>query len=288
MVYTRKNQNQLTSTEKRKFVNAVLELKKKGQYDEFVRTHIDYYVSDGEAGLRVAHMTPSFLPWHRRFLLDFETALRAVDDEVTVPYWDWTVDRTTGSSLWADDFLGGNGRDGDRQVTTGPFAYATGDWTIKETVTDVAFLVRDFGDPGDPVELPTKDELAGATDDPVYDVAPWDSTATSGFRNKLEGWVDASGKERWCTHNLVHRWVGGHMLGGASVNDPVFWLHHAFVDRVWSRWQQDHPDAVYLPADPPGTGSDQHGRIVARNEPLPPWTVTPGSLDDHGTIYQYT
>jgi hypothetical protein len=33
--------------------------------------------------------------------------------------------------------------------------------------------------------------------------------------------------------NLVHRWVNGNMVSMASPNDPVFWLHHANIDRLW-------------------------------------------------------
>ncbi|GHH69285.1 tyrosinase [Streptomyces sulfonofaciens] len=287
MVYTRKNQNALTATEKRRFVNAVLALKRTGEYDEFVRIHITYYVSDGEPGLRVAHMTPSFLPWHRRYLLEFERALQRVDSSVTVPYWDWTVDRSRTSSLWAADFLGGNGRDGDRRVTTGPFAYRQGNWTLRENVTDDPFLVRDLGYPAQPIALPTKAELAVATRQKTFDAAPWNSTSASGFRNKLEGWGSGSGNAQYQLHNRVHRWVGGQMLGGSSPNDPVFWLHHAMIDRVWSSWQKAHPGAAYLPATPPGRNSSQYRRIVARNEAMPPWNVKPSQLEDHSKIYRY-
>ncbi|RRR75725.1 tyrosinase family protein, partial [Streptomyces sp. RP5T] len=188
MAYTRKDVSTLTAGEKRRFVNALLELKRRGEYDEFVRTHIQYYVSDGEDGLRTAHMAPSFLPWHRRFLLDLERALRRVDSSVTVPYWDWTRDRATTSAPWTRDLLGGNGRRSDRQVMTGPFAYASGNWTLREGVTDTEFLTRDLGRAAAPIALPTRSELEGALADPVYDVSPWDSTVTRGFRNKLEGW----------------------------------------------------------------------------------------------------
>src|SRR5690606_11493894 len=68
VAYTRKNVTALTRSEKRRFVDALLAVKRRGEYDEFVRMHIDYYTADGERGLRAAHMTPSFLPWHRRFL----------------------------------------------------------------------------------------------------------------------------------------------------------------------------------------------------------------------------
>ncbi|TGA93791.1 tyrosinase family protein [Streptomyces sp. MZ04] len=289
MVYTRKNQSRLTSAEKRRFVNAVLELKRKGRYDEFVRTHVEHYVADGDDGLRVAHMTPSFLPWHRRFLLDFERALQRVDSSVTVPYWDWTADRTPGASIWGASLLGGNGRRSDRQVVTGPFAHTNGHWKIKVGATNGAFLMRDLGRPHDPIELPTKHELDWAMRDPVYDTAPWDSTSDEGYRNKLEGWTSGIGNSKWRNHNRVHRWVGGHMLGGASVNDPVFWLNHAFVDLLWDRWQARHPrSAPYLPAEPPRVGTGMgRGRVVARGEGMPPWDVKPEELFSHRGIYRY-
>ena len=118
--------------------------------------HIDHYVSDGDGGLRTAHMAPTFLPWHRRFVLELEKALRRIDDSVSVPYWDWTRDRTTTSAPWTADLLGGNGRRSDRRVMTGPFAYGTGRWTITEGLTDVEYLTRDFGYPRNPIALPTR------------------------------------------------------------------------------------------------------------------------------------
>ncbi|MDF3140208.1 MULTISPECIES: tyrosinase family protein [unclassified Streptomyces] len=285
MVYVRKNVSKLTRTERRRFVEALLEIKRSGEYDEFVRLHIEHFVGDGDRGLRAAHMTPSFLPWHRQFVLDLEGALQRVDSSVTVPYWDWTRDRSTTSVPWTDDLLGGTGRPVDRQVMTGPFAYRTGNWTIRESITNVEFLTRNLGRPRDPIDLPTRDDLSWALKDPVYDVAPWDSTVTKGFRNKMEGW--GNGRVVWRNHNRVHRWVGGVMLGGASVNDPVFWLVHAFVDMQWQRWQRRHRKHRYLPAKPPGRGSAQYGRIVARHERLPPWDMTPDELEDMSTIYRY-
>ena len=37
----------------------------------------------GEEGYR------RFLPWHRAYLIQFERALRSVDDSLSIPYWDW-------------------------------------------------------------------------------------------------------------------------------------------------------------------------------------------------------
>lgn len=90
----RKNQADLTATEKRNFIDAVLELKRSGRYDEFISTHNAFIIGDTDNGERTGHRSPSFLPWHRRFLLQFEQALQSITPSVMLPYWDWTVDRT--------------------------------------------------------------------------------------------------------------------------------------------------------------------------------------------------
>ena len=49
----------------------------------------------------------------------------------------------------------------------------------------------------------------------------------TGFQTLLEGSVHAG------THNAV----GGDMKGSASPTDPLFWLHHSFIDKTWADWQ---------------------------------------------------
>jgi hypothetical protein len=89
-------------------------------------------------------------------------------------------------------------------------------------------------------------------------------------------------------HNLVHMWVGGSMTTMTSPNDPVFWLHHCFMDRLWTDWQMMHQDqARYLP--------DGGAPIKGHNlkDPMPPWntpneTIRPVDVlttTDHGYHY---
>lgn len=43
-------------------------------------------------------------------------------------------------------------------------------------------------------------------------------------------------------HNTGHVWVGGSMSTIANAPaDPIFWMHHAEIDRIWSEWQTLHP-----------------------------------------------
>jgi tyrosinase len=42
-------------------------------------------------------------------------------------------------------------------------------------------------------------------------------------------------------HNSGHVWVGGSMLSVPTAPaDPVFWMHHAEIDRLWAEWQGSH------------------------------------------------
>src|SRR6267378_2401282 len=41
-------------------------------------------------------------------------------------------------------------------------------------------------------------------------------------------------------HGWVHNAVGGTMGSSRSPADPLFWLHHAMVDRLWSIWATAH------------------------------------------------
>ncbi|MBA2278691.1 MAG: tyrosinase family protein [Chloroflexia bacterium] len=267
-VRCRKNQATLTAAEKARFVAAVLALKANGTFDTYVADHM--------GAMPNAHRGPAFLPWHREFLRRFELDLQKIDPQVTLPYWNWTVDNSVTSSLWDPSFLGGNGRPADGWVTTGPFAHSTGNWNL---IHDGPALRRRFGMSA--ASLPTPFDLNLAMSDATYDVSPWDRFSTSGFRNKLEGWINGPQ-----LHNLVHVWVGGSMGPMSSPNDPVFFLHHCFVDKLWADWQRMHPGSGYLPVSGGPAGHNL-------GNAMQPWlgrgeTVTSASLLDHHALgYAY-
>jgi len=78
-------------------------------------------------------------------------------------------------------------------------------------------------------------------------------------------------------HGAVHIWVGGTM-SDASVSpaDPVFWLHHGNLDRLWWDWYNS-PQGNHQ--NPPLTGSDAL---------MDPWTYTEPDTRDIGSLgYAY-
>jgi tyrosinase len=264
----RKNQASLTAAERKAFVDAVLALKKRGTYDTFVQIHSDFMLGDPDGGGVTAHGAPSFLPWHRQLLLEFEGVLQTVNPAVTIPYWDWTVDNQATSSIFADDFMGGDGRLDDDVVTTGPFAGANGQWPITVTPDDGPQLFRSFGRFGQAV-LPSKADLDSVMSRTIYDTPPW--TSDTSFRYTVESLL----------HSPPHVWVAGQMVSGSSPNDPLFWLHHCMIDKVWTEWQRLHPAAGYQPVEPT-TG------LVHLDGLMKPWkTTTPKQMLDVSQLYTY-
>lgn len=269
----RKNQSRLTKDEKSRFVAAVKELKASGVYDRYVSIHRRAMM---DVRPDPAHGGPAFLPWHREYLWRFERELQKVDPTVTIPYWNWVRDRSPGAMPFTPDFLGGNGRRRDGMVTDGPFAYPTGEWTLR--VRDMnrmpRFLARFMGSG---MNLPTGRDIARVLRTKPFDTRPWDfgSDPRRSFRAALED-----------HHNAVHVWVGGTMGMATSPNDPVFWMHHAMIDRLWAMWQKRNPREPYRPRR---NGPRGH----KLNDPMWPWRrtrrqPTPRKVLDHSRLgYSY-
>jgi tyrosinase len=297
----RKNQSFLTPTEKQKFVQAVLDLKAEGPnpngpftYDKYVKWHKDT-VND-QTRRDDAHHGPAFFAWHRVFLLEFEKDLqrKSGDPNLGLPYWDWRNDNSSSSSIWNSNFMGGNGESSDNlAVKDGSFR--KGQWkTVDEPTT---YLRRQFGpEPSSPPkadQLPTWEQVQAALDATVFDVTPYDENSASGFRNRAEGYYPPQYDRATYIpkmHNRVHAWVGGSMIPITSPNDPVFFLHHCFMDKLWADWQVlelqrggsiDH--SLYLPA---------HGARPGHNldDKMSPWNTTAPRdvLFNHGQLgYRY-
>ena len=270
----RKNIYTLTDAQLQDFKDAVNAIKTSGAYDTFIERHhhsmmtaTPWQAETPNPDTRnVAHRGPAFLPWHRYFCREFELALQAARPNVTLPYWNWGADAAAPLSapLWNTNpvqriYIGGDGTGPGGTVTTGPFA----GWTA--LVEDISGnlvprpggILRDFGaftngDPDFPTVAQIDDAIQNMT---VYDTSPWRTSSDNSFRNRLEGWRNKlPGEGTPHLHNRIHVWVGGDMGPGTSPNDPVFFLHHCNVDRLWALWQYAHPASAYEPASGGPTG----------------------------------
>jgi hypothetical protein len=72
-----------------------------------------------------------------------------------------------------------------------------------------------------PDEMPTDDQVESQIRPSVFSV----------FQRSLE----------LGAHAAVHIAIGGTMNSSSSPADPIFFLHHANLDRIWAEWQQKNP-----------------------------------------------
>jgi hypothetical protein len=159
---------------------------------------------------RCAHSNWWFLPWHRAYLYYFERLLQSAvgDASMFLPYWDWTAQPSLPASFW-----GANNPLHDPTRVIAPTSTASSG-SVGQTVIDRIVRTTDFRTFG-----------GGQTSGP-----------------RVRG---ASGMLENTPHNYIHNFVGG-STGNMSdpavaARDPIFWLHHANIDRLWARWSSLHP-----------------------------------------------
>jgi tyrosinase len=264
MAATRRDITTDTAT-RDKYVDGVLRLKKEinpqsglSTYDALVVWHVRAMMTmtpPTQSSRNAAHRGPVFLPWHRYLLIVIEQQLQRVlqDDTFGVPYWAWNRDgdlppeQQAQAPVWGADSMGGSGD----PVTTGPFANPNADpnkFTVRvetnsmgQVVSANRGLARNIA--GDVSTLPTTAQARAAVGLDTYDEPNWGVGSATTMRNVVEGWQpDPPG-----LHNRVHVFVGGDMAPASSPNDPVFFLNHCNVDRLWAAWQSKNPNAPYLP-----------------------------------------
>ena len=144
-----------------------------------------------------------FLPWHRLMLYEFEGVIREVlhDETFTLPYWN----PVTGND--ADLVLPAVFR------APGTTLYNGTRWPWVNGGERIDILYRDW------LSL-------DALNEDFYIDSP---TGSHGFNPKLDT----------NPHFLTHLAVGGDMADFATVGgDPLFYLHHANLDRIWESWNR--------------------------------------------------
>jgi hypothetical protein len=91
-------------------------------------------------------------------------------------------------------------------------------------------------------------------------------TTFTSFTSTLEG-----------IHDSVHVWVGGTMgFIATAPADPIFWMHHCNIDRLWWTWQ----------TSPQGAG--QNPPLSGGAAVMDPWPTTePDTRDITALGYEY-
>ena len=205
MVRIRKDANTLTAGERDRFVSAFAQLNNQGlgRFADFRDMHTN--VSSPQA-----HGAPGFLPWHRAYLLDLERELHAIDPSVSLPYW--RFDRPA-PNLFTLDFLG-----------------------VSDPLGTVQFSATN------PLQFWRTDGVQGINRRPFFNTA----AAPPGLRNEAQTLALGSQYRAFRTmegnpHGSAHTSFGGSISSiGTAARDPLFFLLHGNVDRLWAKWQRQN------------------------------------------------
>ncbi|CAJ0922093.1 unnamed protein product, partial [Mesorhabditis belari] len=216
----RKEYRMMTDIERQKFHAVILQLKQNGKFDEMAKMHSSMGMSGG------AHGGPAFAVWHREFVKRVEMELRKIDPDVFLPYWDstleWRLPRGQDSSLFSAELMGnptGN-------INIGPFA--------NFRAIDNRFLTRNTGGEGQPF---SDQDISVLLQQTVLNGIMAYSPSGAGCPIRPNYYSLES------MHGNVHLWIGGHMTDPeTSANDPIFYLHHCFVDMLFEIVRQQNQD----------------------------------------------
>jgi hypothetical protein len=173
-----------------------------------------------------------FLPWHRMYVFAFENIIRAVTGNATftLPYWNYTD----------------------------PSEFALPPQFLMPNDATFGALYRPDRNPAANAGQPVADENTlnlTILSEETYSANGGDAGFCQGLDNGL--------------HGAVHVSVGNSTDGMGVVpwaaNDPIFWLHHCNIDRIWASWNAaghanpTDPDFLSKPfpfADPTGKEVD--------------------------------
>jgi peroxiredoxin len=144
-----------------------------------------------------------FLPWHRLMLSEFEGVIREVlhDEDFTLPYWNPVTGNQTDLVVPA----------AFRQPGTTLYNGTRWPWV----------------NGGEPLDTLWKGWLSlDCLNEKIYIDSP---TGNLGFNPRLDQ----------NPHFFTHIAIGGDMADFATVGgDPLFYLHHCNLDRIWESWNR--------------------------------------------------
>jgi tyrosinase len=165
-----------------------------------------------------------FLPWHRAYILTYERFIRELtgNRDFALPYWDWTSDPTM-----PEVFLKPTTPDGKKN------------WLFVDD--------QDFGREWKrswPDNEPMPPQIVGPSIlQDILHSADYEQLGTSrplGQDSLDPSWVlrrtGAQGTLERLPHNMVHNNIGGWMPRTLSPRDPIFFMHHCNIDRIWAVW----------------------------------------------------
>ena len=205
MVRVRKNAESLTAGERDRFVNALATLNNQGagRFADFRNMHTN--VSSPQA-----HGAPGFLPWHRAYLLDLERELQAIDPSVALPYWRFDQ---PAPKLFTPDFFGSSSAAARSIQRHQPPA------------------VLGHGRCARVTNPPRTTGIRHTQPGPTVNHRGCHAGARTAYARSADG--------RQPARHAHTRWNGFLRSIGTAAKDPLFFLLHCNVDRLWAKCETE-------------------------------------------------
>ncbi|KAI9929412.1 hypothetical protein ASPWEDRAFT_51984 [Aspergillus wentii DTO 134E9] len=270
----RREWGSLSHHERKEYTDAVLCLASKpsrinhtfapgarSRYDDFVATHINQTM--------YIHDTGNFLTWHRYFTWIYEQTLRNECGYTGYqPYWAWNkyahdpenspvFDGSPYSMSGNGDYIRHNDSElapgiyiptgnGGGCVSTGPFK----NWTVNlgpvQPIEKLPGLVAQNGSGLNYNPRCLRRDISAycaqwTTTEVVMDLLV-NQTTILNFQNKMQGLVNSTDFYLGL-HGGGHYTIGGDPADDffVSPGDPMFYLHHSAIDRMFWTWQNLDP-----------------------------------------------
>ena len=257
------------------------------------------------------------LPWHRAYTGYFEETCREFsgNSEFAFPFWDWTAAPSIPSTFWNDTLdPGSSGYIASLSAFEAEFTNPMSSfWTtlnaaqLKQLaargVTSMSNIWSQIV--GNPMFFPSAQARRLTASNPKFDTGTTASVSSSTINSALQqttfvnfGSPQASSHEQQAgygilegqPHNNVHDDIGGFMQDFLSPVDPLFFMHHSNIDRLWTIWTAKQT-ANGLPTTPTGSAltswSEEPFLFFVNAQGNPVGTTTAGAYESPGS-FNYT
>lgn len=261
----RKSFYDLTDDELKTFMSAVgycrnnLTLDDPVMWDNYARIHA-YHCTEASDAHPPVHWSWNFLPWHRGYLYFLERILASCLDKqgldgskFAMPYWDWTAHKTMPNTRLreqrgeASPFFGWDPSLEDMVNPDG----LTFDNSALYDGNRGPSITKPEMDPRNELTQDSKDHVVECLkymSQPYVELmlsSPWEQFLGSPTVDRATG----QGLLEQGPHNDGHDWVGSRFgknrtMGTlrTAAGDPMFYMHHCNIDRIWSLYEQPQPD----------------------------------------------
>jgi tyrosinase len=198
-----------------------------------------------------------------------------------IPYWDWAAVPPAGQSVLPDSvggsaFIMVNGPNGEQEIENPLFSYIfkplntsqLPDPPVSISIINLYTSNRNkFDLYPQTMRYPTTEDSSAASQNNIL-AEEMDINAAS-FRGRLfnlftnyhdytdfsnEAWIPTVNPEGYDSIESIHDQIHGITGGGGHMSyieysafDPVFFLHHAMIDRIFSMWQVINPNSYVVP-----------------------------------------